>query len=364
MRLMKYPYLILFSLILLSSCGNPGEPKKTALVKPIRYGVAESFGGLTTRTFNGITRSGSETNLSFRSGGLLTQLNVAVGQRIKKGQLLAQLDQTDQLLALEQAQFDVANAKVQLKTASSGFDRIKQLYQTNNASLSDYERAKSSLSNAQSSYEISLKRLDKQRSQLSYTIINAPMSGIVSSVNVETNEVIRPGQSILIMSREGADDIEAQVGVPEKYISQVKQGSHTKTKIPTLSKEFDGVITEVGYSSSGGTYPVVNSLTNPTDAVRPGMPVEVTFTFGDKDQERQLIVPVKAVGEDENGQFVYILNPVGDEIYEAKRKTIETGSLTSGGFIVRSGLAEGQIIAVAGLRTLYDGMKVTLLTQN
>jgi RND family efflux transporter MFP subunit len=189
------------------------------------------------------------------------------------------------------------------------------------------------------------------------------MSGIVSSVNVETNEVVRPGQSILIMSREDAKDIEAQVGVPEKYISQVKKGSPTKIRIPTLSSELEGVITEVGYTSSGGTYPVMTSLTNPTNEVRPGMPVEVTFTFGDEDQETQLIVPVKAVGEDESGQFVYILSPINDEVHEAKKTTVEIGSLTSGGFIVQSGLSQDQIVAVAGLRTLYDGMKVALLTQ-
>lgn len=363
MQIMKYPYLALLPLILLYGCGNLSEEEKKELVKPIKYGVVESFGGLTTRTFNGITQSGSETKLSFRTGGLITRLNVAVGQRIKRGQLLAQLDQTDALLALEQAQLDVANAKVQLETASSAFERITQLYQTNNASLSDYEKAKSTLSNAQSSYEISLKRLDLQRSQVSYTSITSPMSGIVSTVNVETNEVVRPSQSILTMSKEDSKDLEAQVGVPEKYISRVKHGSPTKIRIPTLSSEFDGVITEVGYTSSGGTYPVITSLTNPADEVRPGMPVEVTFTFGNEDQEKQLIVPVKAVGEDESGQFVYILRPQDNEVYEVKKVTIEIGSLTSGGFIVRSGLTQDQIVAVAGLRTLYDGMKVALLTQ-
>lgn len=360
---MKNTYLTLLSLILLYGCGDSSKEEKRELIKPIKYGMVESVGGLTTRTFSGITQSGSETNLSFRTGGLITNLDVAVGQRLKKGQLLAQLDQTDALLALEQAQLDAANAKVQLETASSGFERIKQLYETNNASLSDYERAKSTLSNAQSSYEIALKRLEKQRSQLSYTTITAPMSGIVSAVKVGTNEVIRSGQTILVMSREDASDMEVQVGVPEKYISQVKQGSPTKIRIPTLSSNFDGVIAEVGYSSSGGTYPVITSLINPSDEIRPGMPVEVTFTFGDETQETQLIVPVKAVSEDESGQFVYLLDPIAEDVYEAKRATVEIGSLTAGGFIVRSGLMQDQMVAVAGLRTLYDGMKVSLINQ-
>jgi len=362
MRNLKF--LPLLMVVLLYGCGNSTTEQKVAAVKPIKYGTVETYGGLSTRTFNGITQSGSETNLSFRTGGLITRLNAAVGQRVQKGQLLAQLDQKDAQLALEQAQLDVNNAKVQLETATSSFERVKQLYQSNNASLSDYDQAKSTLSNAQSGYEISLKRLDLQKSQVSYTSLRAPMSGVVSAVNVQMNEVIRAGQSILTMSQENAADIEAQAGVPEKYISQVKQGSNTKIRIPTLSKEFEGVITEVGYTTAGGgTYPVTTSINSPSAAVRPGMPVEVTFTFGNADQEAQLIVPVKAVGEDENGRFVYLLTPVNNNTYQAQKVSIEIGSLTSGGFIVREGLTQDQIVATAGLRTLYDGMQVALLTQ-
>lgn len=323
----------------------------------------EASGGLSTRTFNGITQSGSETNLSFRTGGLIIKLNVSVGQRVKKGQLLARLDQKDALLSLEKAQLDVNNAEVQLETAKSSFDRVKQLYQSNNASLSDYEQSKSTLSNAQSAYEISLKRLDLQKSQVSYTSLRAPMTGVISTVSVKINEVIRSGQSILKMSQENTGDLEAQAGVPEKYISQVKQGSQASIRIPTLSKTFEGFITEVGYSSSGGTYPVTSSMTDPSEEVRPGMPVEVTFTFGDAGQETQLVVPVKAVGEDEQGQFAFLLNSITESSYEAKKVRIEIGNLTAGGFIVRSGLEKDQIVATAGLRTLYDGMKVGLLNQ-
>ncbi len=361
MRTAKTIGLTLFLGILLHGCGGAETEEKKEVIKPIKFGMVESVGGLSSRTFNGITQSGSETNLSFRTGGMITKLNVSVGQRVNKGQLLAQLDQKDALLALGQAELDVNNAKVQLETAQSAFDRTKKLYQTNNASLSDYEQAKSGLSNAQSGYEISLKRYDLQKSQVSYTSMYAPMTGIVSMVNAGLNEVAGAGQPILVMSQEETGDMEAMAGVPEKYISQVKQGSSTTVRIPSQSGEFSGVITEVGYSSTGGTYPVTVTIENPTEEVRPGMPVEVTFTFGDADQESQLVVPAKAVGEDENGQFVFGLNPKEDEVYEAQKMAIEVGSLTSGGFIVRSGIEQDQIVATAGLRTLYDGMKVKLV---
>ncbi len=363
MRLLKYTTLALVMAFSIQGCKNTETEEKQEKVKPVRYGRVEMLGGQSTRSFNGITESGSETNLSFRAGGLINKLNVSVGQHVKKGQLLAQLDQKDVLLGLDQAKLDVKNAKVQLETAKSSFDRIKELFQTSNASLSDYEQAKSTFSNAQSAYEISLKRLDLQKSQVSYTSIYAPMSGIVSSVNIELNEVARAGQPILTMSQEDSKEIEARAGVPEKYISQVEIGSAASIRIPTLSQYFDGVITEVGYTSSGGTYPVITSISNPTEEIRPGMPVEIVFSFGDEDAPKQLVVPVKAVGENDEGKFVYVLDPLENNVYSAKKVTVEIGNLTSPGFIVRSGLSEDQLVATAGLRTLYDGMKVTLLNK-
>lgn len=361
MRTVSYTYLMFILLSFLTACSSAVQEASKELVKPIKIGQVEAIGGLSVRTFNGITQSGSETKLSFRAGGLIARLNVTVGQRVQKGTLLAQLDQKDALLALDQAQLDVQNARVQMETASSNFERVKQLYESNNASLSDYDQAKSGFSNAQSAYEISLKRQDLQRSQVTYTSLYAPMAGIVSSVSIELNEVIRAGQTVMVMSREDASDLEAQAGLPEKYISQIKQGSGTQVRIPALDEVYEGVITEVGYTSTGGTYSVITSISKPGAAVRPGMPVEVTFTFGDENDVSQLVVPIKAVSEDESGQFVYLLQPLDEEVLEARKVNVEIGSLTAGGFIVRSGLQQDQLVAVAGLRSLYDGMKVKQL---
>ncbi|MCH2198455.1 MAG: efflux RND transporter periplasmic adaptor subunit [Flavobacteriales bacterium] len=361
---MDLPHItrVVLALLCISIACSPDETPQSELpIKPIKYGVVQISGGQVTRTFNGITRSGSETNLSFRTGGLISKMNISVGQRVKKGQLLVQLDQKDVLLALDQAKLDAQNAQVQLETATSSFERTKQLYQGSNASLSDYEKAKSTLSGAQSSYEIALKRLDLQRSQVTYTSLYAPMGGIVSAVNAELNEVVNPGQTIVVMSQEKDGDIEAQVGIPEKYINQIQQGDEVVVNVPSLQRTFEGFITEVGYSTSSGTYPVITSMNDLSSEIRPGMPVEISFSFGDEQQVKQITVPVKAVGEDDLGQFVYVLNKVDSGYYVASKTTIEVSNLTSNGFIVRTGLEEDNIVAVAGLRTLYDGMKVKLL---
>ena len=361
--MMKYSYLVfvLFA-ALFQQCGSKKEDEKEAL-KAVKYALVEQSGGLTEKTYSGVTQSSSLTNLSFRTGGLILKINAKAGQRVRKGALLAQLDQKDAKLSYDQALADVQSAKVQYDGAASNFERTKQLYETDNASLSDYEQAKTSYSNAQSSYEISLKRLDLQKSQVDYTEIIAPMNGIISSVSSEINEVVNAGSTIIVMSNEGKNDIEAQVGIPEKYINDVQNGDEVTVSIRTVDQTFKGTVAEIGYASSltGVTYPVTIALeSNGSNELRPDMPLEATFKFGSPDQEPILIAPLKAIGSGVDGNFVYKLTPE-EKSYVAKKVVVQLGDITKGGYEIKAGLNEGDMVAVAGLSSLYDGRKVKLL---
>ena len=357
-------YLILFlSTLLFQNCGSSTDNQAQEELKAVKYAEIEQSGGLVERSYSGVTQSSSLTNLSFRTGGLLVILRAKVGQRVKKGTLLAQLDQKDAKLAYDQALVDVQNAKVQYDAATSDFQRTKQLYETDNASLSDYERAKSTYSNAESSYEISLKRLDLQQSQIDYTEIIAPMNGVVSEVRSEINEVIRSGSTIIVMSREANNDIEAQVGVPEKYINDIQNGDPVFISIQSIDQTFNGSVAEVAYSSSstGVTYPVTVAIESQGNKnLRPDMPAEVTFQFGSADQKSILVAPLKAVASGVDGNYVFKLTKEGDA-YTANKVAVEVGEITKGGYEIKSGISEGDVVAVAGLSFLYEGRKVKLL---
>ena len=347
----------------LQSCGENETESQEEELKAVKYARVEQAGGVIERTYSGRTQSSSLTNLSFRTGGLIVRLNVKVGQRVKKGMLLAQLDQKDAKLAYEQALVDVQSAKVQYDNAASSFQRTKQLYETNNASLSEYEQAKTQFSNAESSYEISLKRLDLQKSQISYTRIIAPMSGVISAVNSELNEVVKSGATIIVMSKEGSNDIEAQVGLPEKYINEVQNGDTVLVSVGSLEKSFRGIVTEIGFTSSrnGVTYPVTVSVeSKENNDLRPDMPAEVRFRFGAAGQKSVLMVPIKAIGSGVNGNFVFKLSP-GENAHTVNKVTVELGNITQYGYEIRSGVSEGDLVAVAGLSYLYEGRKVKLL---
>ena len=224
--------MALLTLLTLFACGKEKEDTTEAPLRPIKYSAAFLQGGDQERTFNGTSQSGSETRLSFRTNGLIIKVNAKVGDRVKKGQLLAQLDQRDNSLNYEKAKASVQSAEIQLQNARSNLTRIKELYQVNSASLSDYEQAKNNFANAQNNYSSAQKSLDLQSSQFSYGKIVAPTEGIVTQVNSEVNEFAQAGSPVIVINAKESD-IEINVGVPESYISRIKEGEEVKVKFPS-----------------------------------------------------------------------------------------------------------------------------------
>ena len=353
--------VIAITLTIIVGCGKK-EAITKKIIKPVKYATVLKKGGEVKKSFNGISQSGSETRLSFRANGLITKLNAKVGDRVKKGQLLAQLDLNDLKLNYQKAKSSEQSSKSQLETAKSAFERVKKLYQANSASLSDYEQAKNGYLSAQSFYKTAKKSVELQKRQIEYAKIIAPTNGTISAVNGELNEFAPAGNPIIILNSRN-DDIEVVIGVTENYISKISNGDETTVIFSGIDGEkFKGIVTEVGFSSmQNATAPVVLKLKNVTKQVRPGMAVEVLFSFGDKNEKSVLSVPISSVGQDHEGMFVYILEKKDKMLYKAKKSLINTGRLNNDGYEILSGVSEGQIIAIAGLRSLFDGMEVKLL---
>ncbi|MEO1480948.1 MAG: efflux RND transporter periplasmic adaptor subunit [Myxococcota bacterium] len=345
--------------LLMVGCAK-AQPPAEEIVRAVKSATVVQTGGLEEKTFNATAQAGAKTNLSFRTNGLLVKLDARVGQNVKKGELLAQLDTQEITLAYNQAKSTEQSAKMQLETSRSSLDRIKSLYESASASLSDYEAAKNNFSSAQSNHQNAVQALNLQATQFSYAKIVAPLAGVVSAVNVESGEFMQAGSPAIVIDT-NTSDIEVVVGVPEAYVARVQNGMAVAVKIGPL--EMKGTVTEVGFSAEQSlTYPVTIDVADPDQAVRPGMPSKVTFRFGSESDEKVLSVVPEAVGEDaEDKRFVFVLEPKEGELFLVKKVEIEVAGVAANGFRVRAGLTGGERIATAGLRSLYDGQTVRLL---
>lgn len=352
--------LLTGAVLLFSSCGKEVETETKEVIKPVKYGSVTYLGGSQSYTFSGMAQSSAQAKLSFRTSGLVEQVNVKAGDRIQTGMVIAKLDDSDAQLSLQQAKASFDNAGVQRNNAESNLTRVRELYQVGSASLAEYEQAKAQFASALSQFESAKKTYDLQQSQLSYFTVKAPVSGIISNVTIEENELVQAGSPIVTLN--SGNDIELQVAIPEVFISRVTEGQGVSVTFSTLQGQtFEGNVIEVPFSANNSsTYPVKIAVLKASSQIRPGMTADVTFNFQNESSAETLIAPIEAVGEDNTGHFVYLLTKNEDN-YTAVKTAVGIGEITAEGFEIRYGLQDGDLVATAGIPSLFDGRKVTLL---
>ncbi len=371
----------------ISSCSESNTKDTTTRIKPVKYVTVRSTDVNESQSFTGLAKSQREAQLSFKVSGTLNAVKVKVGEKVQKGQILAVLDASDYQVSynaslagidnskaqVENAQAQLENARSALVTAESNYKRYEKLYETNSISISEFEQAKSSCKSAQANYKAvntqiaaaqsalrsSQSQTKSASNQVSYTRMTAPFSGIITEINIEPNELAAQGQPIMVINSEGKPDIE--VGIPEKNIASVKPNQEVIVTFNTLKDvQLKGAVHEIGYNAIGNTYPVTVRMKENDARIRPGMPAIAKFIFSDQEENGEsILVPSSAIGEDNQGRYVYIISEDKDE-YICKRRAVKVGKVHDANFEVLDGLSGGEMIVSAGLNMLQDGMLVSL----
>jgi RND family efflux transporter MFP subunit len=351
---------LVFATSLATGCGGD-EAEPETILRPVRYQQVYSTGGSRVRRFAGTARAGLESRLSFKVPGTVVDIAVRVGENVRAGQLIAELDPEDYRLQVQQAQAALAQARAQERNAQADFDRARDLYENASMSLAEYDAARTAYESAKESVNAYRRSLDLARLQLSYTRLTAPVVGAVASVNVEVNENVSTGQAVVLLT--SSSDLEVEVGVPEALILQIGEGDEvTVTFDAQPGRSFDAAVTEVGVAATGAgmTYPVTVRLAVSDPGIRSGMAAEVAFRFESASQRVLYLVPPAAVGEDREGRFVYVVEPsdLGQGI--VRRRAVVVGELTAGGLEIFEGLSDGDRVVTAGWSKIEDGLVVRL----
>lgn len=362
MKINAYIVFILIVVVTFTSCKEKVKEKEVVL-RPVKYEVVGTSSSQSIRVFSGVAKAGDEIDLSFRSNGIITELNAKVGQNVKKGDLIAKLDNVQAKLSYEQTISSLNTANSAMKTAKSNLDRVKSMYEKGSNSLSDYEAAKNSYQSALDSYDSAKRNKSIQQSQINYGYIKAPKSGVIAAKNKQLNENVNAGEVIAVLN--AGDNINVIVGLPENVINKVSLGMITELTFSAIENiSFKGSVIEVSpiIDVNSATYPVKIDIVKPSEAIKPGMATNIQFDFSDdvNEVDESLVIPLKAVGEDGNGKFVFLINSTDNKTGQVKKQKIEVGKLNSSGITVVKGLKVGDRIATAGLQTLLDGQNVTL----
>ncbi len=356
----KTLFVTLGIMLFLTACQDSVQEAEP-VVRPVRIDEVGFKDGAAVRTFSGTAVTDKIINLSFRSGGIVKRFDARIGQRVRRGQLVGELDNVSARLAYEQSVSTLNSATSQLNTAKLTFNRTSSLYENGSASLSEFEAAKNGLNTAQANVESAQRSVEIQREQIRYGYIYAPSSGIIASVNTEVNENVSAGQVVAILN--AGSEMEISLGIPESVINGISNGMEVDISFASLDVQVHrGVVSEVSPSVdvNTSTYPVRIAIQDPSSDIRSGMAANVSFSFDDSDSIQGLVVPANAVGEDGAGRFVFVIVEDANSGAVVRKQHVKLGALSSEGFEVLDGLQHGEKIVTAGLQTLLDGQAVRI----
>jgi RND family efflux transporter MFP subunit len=343
--------------VLFGACGR--QPTDEAIVRPVRCEQVFASGTERERAFSGPARAGLESRLSFKVDGTVQRLDVKVGDRVRAGDPIARQDPTDYDLRLQDARASHTRYQAESRQAEANYERIRQLYESKNASRADLDAARAAAEASVAAVTSAAQKLEMAQMNRGYTSLVAPVDGAISDVPDEVKENVRAGQVIAVLSSGSHSEVTATV--PEALIGQIREGAAARATFDAFpGREFRATVTEVSVSSarSGGTFPVTVRLDDPTDEVRPGMAAEIHLRFGDEDGRERIVVPASAVLEDRDGRFAFVLESTGDGFGIVHRRPVTVGEINASGLEIREGLSDGDTIVTAGVSKIQDGLRV------
>jgi len=358
-RVYRLVVIILFlGLLSLVNCKSK-EKEVKEIIRPVRTQTVYATGGERLRTFSGTTKAGQEAKLSFKVAGTILSIHVKVGDTVKSGALIAELDAKDYRLQVQQIEATFDQVKAKALNAKSSYDRVRGLYENRNASKSDLDAARAANDSAQAFLRSTEKQLELTKLQVSYTRLYAPVTGSIARVDIEVNENVAAGTPVVVLT--SGKKLEVGISIPEILISQVKKGQKATIKMDAIpGQSLKGIVVEVGVSPTrgGAAYPVSVRIEDSHTSLRSGMTAEVSIQLVSSSKKEIIVVPAFAVGEDRSGRFVFAVKPQ-DEVYGTiVRKQVEIGEITSQGLEIISGLTDGDVVVTAGISRIKPGQKV------
>ena len=349
--------------ILLSLAACQGEPPPAPeVLRPVRSQTVFFSNAEQVRTFSGVSKSGLEASLSFKVSGTVQNLAVQVGDTVRKNQRLADIDPKDFRLEVQRAEASLVRAKAAARNARAEYARVRALYENRNASRNDLDQARASAETTNAQVQSEQKSLELARLQLTYTRLRSPENCSVASVPSEVNENVLAGQTIVEVVC--GSHLEVEVAVPENFISKIHSKMPVMVSFHAMpGNQFPAVVTKVSVSAGKmtSTFPVTVQLQSSVPDFRSGLASDVQFTFEGKKGDPKILVPAVAVGEDQEGTFVFLLEKQDDGTGIVQRHPVQVGELTPEGLEIVDGLRNGAHIVTGGVRRLHDGQPVRLM---
>lgn len=362
-RFMSSRALLVFGGVAALSAALGGcQPAKApeSPVRAVRTMVVSDTGGALDREFSGDIRARTETRLSFRVPGKVTARQVELGQSVRPGQVLAQLDPTDLRLNQQAAQAGLAAAEATAAQAAADLKRFQDLRAQGFISAAELDRHVTNQKNAQAQLTQARAQANVQGNQAGYGTLVATAAGLITSVDVEPGQVVAAGQPVLTLAHDGPRDV--VFSVPEDMGPAVRPlvGKTGALKVRRWGSErwAPATIREMAAATDPATRTfLVKADVNGLDAAL-GQTATVALAVPSRLQGGGVQLPLNALVEQGGKSAVWLLDP---KTMTVARQPVTTAEVNGNIILVAAGLRPGQEVVTAGVHVLNEGQKVRRL---
>ena len=283
-------------------------------------------------------------------GGRLNQILVKEGQEVKKGTLLAVIDDAGLQDQLDQM-------KLQLELVKTTFERTQRLWDQKIGSEMMYLEAKTRFKSQQ-------KQVAQMRNQLSKTKIYAPFSGVIDEIIARKGSTLVPGMTP-IMRIVNLDNMYVESDVPENYLANITKGSLAKVSIPVLNETQNTVVRQTGnfIQPDNRTFRVEAPIKNPTGMIKPNLNARLSVV--DYSNPEALMIPIRVIRENSKGDsFVFILTGQEENNeYITEQRFVTLGMSKDELVEITKGVNTEDLIVDEGVSLLVTGQKVKRIEQ-
>lgn len=349
--------LALVGVLLLGGC-KPEE--KATAVKPQAVQVLriEPTSASDAWSYVGTIRARIESDIAFRVGGKVTRRLVDIGAVVAPGQIIAELDPTDNRLALEAQQAELAAATSSRDQAVAAEGRYRTLHAQGHVAKAALDQRVAAADEARGRVERAERGLALARNQLAYAVLRSDAAGVVSALPVEVGQVVAAGQPIARIARR--DELEALVAIPEHRLADVKKAEAEIEIWGEGGKRFPATLREVAPEADRATrtYAARFSMKMTENTAELGRTATVhlrlastTLTFA---------VPLAAVMQDGTTPTVWVLD---EAALRVQRRSVTLVGLTQDTAVVAGALSRGEQIVTMGVHML-DADKPVRVVEN
>ena len=332
---------MLLSALLICSCTGKKEQEAKAPIR-VKTEVASTATSVNGQTYVGMVEEQEATAVSFTGMGVVKRVLVNEGQAVAKGQLIAEMDDT-------QARNLLSGAEAQMTQANDALERFKMLHDAGSLPEVQWVEIQSKVAQAKSQLDVAKKNLADCR-------LVAPVSGIIGKKMIGAGETALPSQAVVSIL--DISSVKVKVAIPEAEIGGISGNTSSIIKVEAIGSSFEGGRIEKGVQADAltHTYDIRINVVNRERKLLPGMVASVSF--GSEKSEvktEQLSMPVTAVQKKADGSlFVWTI----EKDSTAHRTTITTGETLGNRIVVTTGISEGERIVTEGYQKLSENTKV------